>query len=236
MRLYSYIIARDYGFAPNPFHGYCTLATCKPKIRAVAAVGDWVVGTGAKTRYGLAGHIIYAMKVAEVLDFEAYWNDPRFRSKRPVLNGSLKLMYGDNIYHRIGRRWAQADSHHSLDNGNPNPRNIARDTSVNRLLIATQFGYWGSAAPLIPKRFRAFRATDEDICCDGQGHRVMSEELSAAFEQWLESNGRWGVRGLPLEFDRNERTAHAVAAGRVSEARRRAVGRNTQAAGGRRSR
>ena len=30
---YSYIITRDYGFAPNPFGGVCTLATCKPKIR-----------------------------------------------------------------------------------------------------------------------------------------------------------------------------------------------------------
>ncbi len=27
---------RDYGFAPNPFHGICTLATCKPVIRRVA--------------------------------------------------------------------------------------------------------------------------------------------------------------------------------------------------------
>jgi hypothetical protein len=40
-------VARDYGFAPNPFFGVCTLATCKPKIRKAAAIGDWVVGTGS---------------------------------------------------------------------------------------------------------------------------------------------------------------------------------------------
>lgn len=43
-RYFSYILTRDYGFAPNPFNGTCTLATCKPKIRATANVanGLWV--------------------------------------------------------------------------------------------------------------------------------------------------------------------------------------------------
>jgi len=78
MKLYSYIVARDFGFAPNPFYGCCTLATCKPRIRKSASIGDWVVGTGAKTKYNLAEHIIYAMKVDEVMDFDSYWKDPRF--------------------------------------------------------------------------------------------------------------------------------------------------------------
>ena len=30
---YSYIVARDFGFAPNPFNGVLTLATCKPIVR-----------------------------------------------------------------------------------------------------------------------------------------------------------------------------------------------------------
>ena len=78
MKLYSYVVARDFGFAPNPFFGFCTLATCKPKIREHASVGDWVVGTGAKVRYGYSGRLIYAMQVSEVLDFNTYWSDPRF--------------------------------------------------------------------------------------------------------------------------------------------------------------
>lgn len=156
MRLYSYIVARDFGFAPNPFHGFCTLATCKPRIRAVASSGDWVVGTGAKSKYNLAGRLVYAMRVAEVLDFTSYWNDPRFLAKRPVLNGSLKLVYGDNIYRRVGKRWAQADSHHSLDNGRPNEANIEQDTGADRVLIATKFVYWGASAPTIQSRFRLF--------------------------------------------------------------------------------
>lgn len=31
--LFSYIVRWDHGFAPNPFHGICSLATCKPGIR-----------------------------------------------------------------------------------------------------------------------------------------------------------------------------------------------------------
>ena len=71
MKLYSYVVRYDFGFAPNPFHGFCTLATCKPGIRRTASVGDWVIGTGSAD-YDLVGRLVYAMKVAEVLDFNAY--------------------------------------------------------------------------------------------------------------------------------------------------------------------
>src|SRR3972149_1032927 len=207
MRLFSYIVARDYGFAPNPFHGYCTLATCKPKIRVAAAVGDWVVGTGAKTKYGFSGTLIYSIQVGEVLDFDSYWNDPRFAFKRPISNGSLKQIYGDNIYHRRRGRWMQADSHHSLEGGAPNPDNIAWDTGVNRVLVSTRYVYFGSEAPAIPKRFRPYQATAKDICCSARGHRIHSAELARAFEKGLEERGAWGLRGMPLEFPKHKRAS-----------------------------
>lgn len=205
MKLYSYIVARDFGFAPNPFFGFCTLATCKPRIRAGASVGDWIIGTGAKTRYAFNGRLIYAMQVGEILDFNTYWNDPRFLRKRPNLNGSLKVIYGDNIYRHEGKRWIQADSHHSLENGRQNKANIARDTSVDRLLVATKFVYWGKAAPVIPKQFCPFHKTDEDICFKTRGHRIFGDELAKAFAAWLEYQGKWGFQGAPLEFAKHER-------------------------------
>ena len=79
-RLYSYIVARDYGFAPNPFYGFCTLATCKPRIRKKAEVGDWVIGTGSKSK-GRDGHLVYAMRVTETMSFDEYWADSRFHRK-----------------------------------------------------------------------------------------------------------------------------------------------------------
>ena len=205
MKLLSYIVARDYGFAPNPFHGYCTLATCKPQVRLSVSIGDWVVGTGAKTKYNLAGHLIYAMKVEEVMGFDSYWNDPRFLCKRPVLNGSLKQLYGDNIYHKLDGQWVQADSHHSLDAGRPNLKNIERDTRVDRVLIARKFVYYGSTAPRIPEYFRPYQATGEDICLIGEGHGRRSPDLATAFESWLDNRGEWGVQGMPLGFDAHHR-------------------------------
>lgn len=211
MKLYSYVVARDFGFAPNPFFGFCTLATCKPKIREHAAVGDWVIGTGAKGKYDYQGRLIYAMQVSETLDFDAYWNDPRFVLKRPNLKGSLKVMYGDNIYHHEGRRWVQADSHHSLPGGRLNKANLAWDTGVDRLLVSEKFVYWGRAAPLIPKKFRSFGKDETDIC-SGRGHRVFRGELPGAFVGWLEREGKWGVQGQPLEFANHERTTASAPA------------------------
>jgi hypothetical protein len=47
--LRSYVITSDTGFAPNVTGGYCTLATCKPRIRRNADVGEWILGTPSKS-------------------------------------------------------------------------------------------------------------------------------------------------------------------------------------------
>lgn len=183
MTLYSYVIARDYGFAPNPFHGYCTLATCKPIIRRVAQVGDWIVGTGSSTR-NTRGHLICAMRVTETLSFDEYWSDPRFELKRPDLTGSRMRAFGDNIYHRDEHgNWLQEDSHHSLPGGEVNMVNLADDTQSDRVLISSEFWYFGSSAPVIPDRFRGERLND---ICAVRGHKNhFSAEFVADFIQWV---------------------------------------------------
>ena len=142
-RVYIYVVARDFGFAPNPFHGVCTLATCKPKIRNAARVGDWVFGVGG-TKLKAFGRCVFAMKVTDTIGFDAYWSDPEYFDKRPVRNGSRKMMLGDNIYHRAGDgAWLQADSHHSQPDGVADPHNVQRDTSSDRALISRHFYYFG---------------------------------------------------------------------------------------------
>ncbi len=70
MRLFSYKLTHDSGFAPNPFGHTLTLATCKPQIRLRKSVDDWIAGFTSRT---LAGHdvgserLIYLMRVAEKL-------------------------------------------------------------------------------------------------------------------------------------------------------------------------
>lgn len=44
LRLFSYKLTNDSGFAPNPFAGVMTLAACKPKIRLCKMPGDWIAG------------------------------------------------------------------------------------------------------------------------------------------------------------------------------------------------
>jgi hypothetical protein len=148
--LYIYVVARDFGFAPNPFHGICTLATCKPDIRRAAQVGDWVMGLGG-ARLKAPGKCLYLMRVTEMSTFDEYWTDSRFRSKRPLRNGSSVMMVGDNIYHQNGGTgtWIQEDSHHSNPDGSPNMKNLATDTRSVNVLISTHFYYFGSCAPPI---------------------------------------------------------------------------------------
>ena len=195
-RLYSYIVAVDSGFAPNPFHGYCTVATCKPQIRKTSEIGDWIVGTGSATN-GRARRIVYAMRVSGAMTFEEYWENPLFYRKRPVSAGREKTC-GDNIYHRKaprGRRWQQEPSYHSCPDGRPDIEKLRHDTSVNRVLISDDFVYWGGDGPLLP----LFRGID--ICHTTQGHRIFSDdEVVQGFIDWVRSHPRKGRIGEPTEW------------------------------------
>ncbi|MFM2597718.1 MULTISPECIES: hypothetical protein [Vibrio] len=145
--LYAYAITRDFGFAPNPFHGSCTLATCKPRIRKSAKVGDWVLGIGGTKLKSVNRKCIVLMKVTEKMSFNDYWNEPRFSIKKPARNGSHVQMLGDNIYHQdANNEWIQEDSHHSNADGSINFTNLERDTNSDQVLISSHFYYFGEEA------------------------------------------------------------------------------------------
>ena len=151
-KVYIYVVDRDFGFAPNPFHGYCTLATCKPDIRRVAQAEDWLIGMGGG-RLKATGRCIFAMRVSSKTDFNDYWSNPAYLAKRPVRNGSRKMLVGDNVYHYdpASEQWHQADSHHSNPDGTANPENLATDTKSNQVLISNHFFYFGRSAPIVPR-------------------------------------------------------------------------------------
>ena len=88
--LYCYTMTHDTGFAPNPYHGVLTLATCKPLIRKYAKVDNWISGwtgnavhdkQGEIDRKG-AGRLVYLAQVSEVLSFQQYWE--KYPIKRPL--------------------------------------------------------------------------------------------------------------------------------------------------------
>lgn len=199
MKLYSYVVARDFGFAPNPFFGTCTLATCKPKIRRVAKLNDWVVGTGCADR-NRRGTLVYAMRITEALTFEQYSADPRFDRKKPNLCGSKKLAFGDNIYWRDGQDWQQLDSHHSHADGSRNLANVKNDTQTNRVLLSTDFAYFGGEGPEIPTRFRNFGGAD--VCALRHHKCRFPAALTQEFVNWFRSLGVNGFIGRPLDWSR----------------------------------
>lgn len=197
MRLHSYVVAIDDGFAPNPFYGFCTLATCKPKIRRYAEIGDWILGTGSKQK-GREGTLVYAMRVTEKTTFDSYWKDPRFEDKRPDLFKSIRKSRGDNIYHRNGDdcEWIQEDSCHSNENGTPHQDHIARDTSFDNVLISDDFVYWGGGPELLIPEFNGI-----NVCHNWIGHRSRFDPATVRdFIDWIKSIGEWSYCHDPLEW------------------------------------
>jgi len=160
-QLFTYTIPYDDGAAPNPFHGMCTLAICKPSIRRVAKVGDWVAGLGSKNAPSgdLSGRLVYAMKVEEVIALSEYdrrapqeWPHkiPDFRSADH--NNRL----GDCIYdYSAGEPPYQRLGVHSVQN-----RTV--DLGGMNVLISTDYYYLGKLAAALPSNLM-------NICHQGSG-------------------------------------------------------------------
>ena len=205
-KIYSYVVARDFGFAPNPFYKFCTLATCKPKIREKASEGDWVVGTGAQ-KNNCQGYLVFAMKIEEILHFNSYWEDKRFACKKPLLNGTVKKLYGDNIYHQDGEKWIQENSHHSFKDGSPNIENVNNDTCLTtNVLVSSNFVYFGNKKNYHLDDISSMLNIKESLCKEGQGYKCkFTQETIEIFTRWIENNPLQGLQGLPYEFSRAER-------------------------------
>lgn len=194
-RLYSYVVQHDHGFAPNPFWRVCTLANCKPVIRAHAAVGDLIVGTGSAD-IAVAGHLVYWMRIDEIKLFDEYWADPRFARKKPNMRGSMMHRYGDNIYWTgSDGTFRQLDSFHSEDDGNLSVANRERDTgTTQKVLIGLEFAYFGKSAPMIPPELGF-------VVKKGPGHKCQfAYDERMAVEAWIaalpergyvDEPGRW---------------------------------------------
>lgn len=201
MTVYSYLVEHDLGLAPNPFGKYCTLAVCKPEIRKSKklAIGNWVIGTGSKalevtTGKKLIGKLIYAMAVEEKINLEDYWNDERFQYKKPIMNGTLVTMFGDNFYHKDEEgKWIQEDSAHCMLDGTCNPEHFKKDIRGENVLISQHFFYFGNNAPLIPKHLIK-------VCHSTQGQKKLTKELSTEFIDWIHNNFQTGIHGDPLNW------------------------------------
>ncbi len=187
MRVFSYVVVVDSGFAPNPFHGALTLACCKPKIREHADPGDLIVGLTGASR---GNRVVFVAEVDEKLTFNQYWMDRRFRRKRPDMSSKVTVRRrGDNIYEPLGgSRFRQLHSAHS--NGEAEHRgNKTHDLGGRAVLVARDFSYFGDEAISLPSRFA-------DLIV-GRAHKCrFPETLVQAVDRWRQKLPK-GVQAAP---------------------------------------
>ncbi len=188
MFVFSYVIPHDYGFAPNPYGGFLTLATCKPKIRKTATKGDFIVGTGSASTVG-NDKLVYAAKISDVVSMADYGRLAKYKIKRPSMNGPLSKRHGDNIYFFEDDVWHQrANTFHGIDC-------LERDLSGLNVLICDRFWYFGDNAIDIPRQHRA-------IIKRGPGHKKLSDDaITIPFIRWLDSLPCGNHNGADTESD-----------------------------------
>lgn len=175
-RMFVYVLSYDIGFSPNAQDGYCTLACCKPRIRKLAQEGDWIVGI-TPAKLGKIRKLCYAMKVSEnPITFTEYYNQERF------------LKRCDRIYRPIS-----GAGYEQLHNTFHNEADLARDTGVDRVLISSQYWYFGREFVPLPAA-----EIDPELFKGGRGHRVTNKPKTIrSFESWLRSIAVRGVHGSP---------------------------------------
>jgi len=197
MNIFTYKLDHDYGLAPNPFGSHFTLAVCKSGIRSNAnlQIGDWIIGTGS-VKLGNLNHLIYAMKLEEKITFQNYWEDERFKYKKPKINGSLVQLYGDNFYHKEPEtnKWIQEDAAHSLANG-VNIKHLNSDVSGEFVLVSKEFYYFGDSSFKIPIELRK-------VCSKGRNMmwRKIPDSVKVDFVNWLSQNYSIGIHGDPISW------------------------------------
>jgi hypothetical protein len=195
MKVQAYCVEHDLGFAPNPFHGVCSLACCAPQIRMHAELGDIIVGRGS-ARVGRPHHLVYWMEVEEIIDFDRFDAEARFAAKIPNMGGSTIQRYGDNMYYRDPEtgQFKQRDAFHSDVNGVQSHRDIDADTgSTTKILLGRGFTYFGGSGPEIPHELRSMFPRRNRKC-----HHPPAQQ--AALLEWLQVAEPRGIVGLPTDW------------------------------------
>lgn len=167
-KLYSYTITHDWGAAPNPYWGLCTLAICKKNIRKYAKSSDWVVGFGSsifppkdirnkKKRKDLSKEVIYAMKIKTKISLKKYndWCTGRIdkdyfkkyknnlAKKIPDYNNTeYKCRVGDCIYYDFHTDFPKIlEANYRI--GIHGPFDLVNDLDGINVLISDEFYYFG---------------------------------------------------------------------------------------------
>jgi len=158
MRLFSYKLTHDGGFAPNPFWGFLTIATCKPGFRRSKRTGDWIAGFTSEKLCGDAvgqERLVFLMKVDEKIPLADYFNGRRFRRKIPKMSARKEIhRAGDNIYRPLSSAPAATNDFEQLPNPHHSVDQKSKDIGGQNVLIAAEYVYFGRDPLTIPPHLR----------------------------------------------------------------------------------
>lgn len=187
-RLFSYIVRYDAGTAPNPDHGMCSLAICKPSIRRVATRGDWVVGLAPASE---KNRLVYCMRVDAKMSWREYivacnegtgipdgFNVAAFTKRVPKRRTDL----GDCIWKNaeVKAEPRPTASNHRIDD-------FKIDViSGQSVLVSKNFYYFGCG-----NRAKVFLDESLNIIVPGRGHRSdANNPYRLEFSLWLKRTFR----------------------------------------------
>jgi hypothetical protein len=194
MKICIYKMTVDTGFAPNPFHGICTLAACTPnRMNARLDPRDYIAGFRKTTNsYGL----VFWMNVDGWMDYQDYFTDHRFRLKKPRVTGTWQERCGDNIYYRKKNgQWHQIPSIHHTDEDEQR-----KDLKNHIAYFGTIFSYQGKHAEdssnQLLNRFHQLLPRRGIKYC--RAENMLQPQLL----QWLTSFHP-GIHGDPKEWENN---------------------------------
>lgn len=203
-KVMGYKMTHDTGFAPNPFHGALTLATCKPAVRRTRSKGDWVAGFASKALVQNArdngmtipfGGLVYLMQVTEEpLELAAYFSDPRFLKKRPKLDArDLQVRFGDNIYKR--------DVHGDYQQCRNNSHGVDAmpiDVGGVNALVSSRFWYFGRNCFVPPGGWKVLLGTD---LSSGRTFYCPDQFKERVLNLFDEMGVKPGIHGDPCMWD-----------------------------------
>jgi len=198
-----YIMKHDTGFAPNPFHGVCTLAACPPnhmKYRPLLSPGDVIAGV---FRSGQSPRLVYSMEIENELGLDSYYRDPRFQCKKPRIHGDWRARAGDNIYYRNGKgHWLQ-DENAGFHKKGEEDDEWRKDVCGNRVYMGRRFVYLGENAVLLPRKLWTYLPPSQGISY------LKADSYKRDYEHcrsWIAQMGS-GVKGKPR--DRNDKACES---------------------------
>lgn len=154
IKFYSYVVACDNGFAPNPYGRECTLACCKPDIRRKAKRDNWIIGIGSlKHPDNKKGdRIVYIMIVDESMPWEDYSKKYPERTDNNYVC-SERRPSKEIEYYKIGRKyWYVRNKKRGEKYGHYSKKHIKKDIELGEnVLISRRFIYFGDCSKIKKK-------------------------------------------------------------------------------------